>query len=129
MEQKGFTLIETMIVFVTLGIIAAAVMPGCGLHIDYSDGERTGVIYKLSNKGMICKTWEGEMNLGGASADGNGQMVPNQWRFTVKDKSILPKIQEAAKSGKRITVHYKEVVGNWPCETSSGGYFVDKVIE
>lgn len=35
----------------------------CGYH--YSSGARVGKPYKLSLKGFVNKTWEGEMVLGG----------------------------------------------------------------
>ena len=31
------------------------------LHWSYSTGERAGWVQKLSHKGWLCKTWEGEM--------------------------------------------------------------------
>ena len=33
------------------------------LHWSYSSGERAGWIQKLSDKGWVCKTWEGELAL------------------------------------------------------------------
>ncbi|MDE2000526.1 MAG: hypothetical protein KGI91_10380 [Burkholderiales bacterium] len=33
------------------------------LHWSYSSGERAGWIQKLSKKGWVCKTWEGELAL------------------------------------------------------------------
>jgi hypothetical protein len=75
------------------------VLSGC---FDYSDGSRVGVVTKLSRKGLICKTWEGQMNLGGmktvtvTSSDGKSSMdqtVPNTFDFTVEDLSLLPKFK------------------------------------
>ena len=31
------------------------------LNWSYSEGERAGWVQKLSDKGWVCKTWEGEM--------------------------------------------------------------------
>jgi len=31
------------------------------LQVVYSDGERVGYIQKISRKGWVCKTWEGEL--------------------------------------------------------------------
>ena len=33
------------------------------LSWSYSSGERAGWVQKLSNKGWLCKTWEGELAL------------------------------------------------------------------
>ena len=35
------------------------------LNWSYSSGERAGFLQKVSHKGWICKTWEGELSLGG----------------------------------------------------------------
>ena len=35
------------------------------LRYDYSEGERAGYIQKFSRKGWLCKTWEGELAMGG----------------------------------------------------------------
>lgn len=53
----------------------------------YSDGERTGVITKFSHKGMLIKTWEGELNMGGFDQGG----VATIWAFSVDDPVIVEK--------------------------------------
>lgn len=66
---------------------------------NYSDGVRVGVPYKLSRKGLVVPTWEGEMNLGGVrkktDEDGNTQLVPNrswdlraQLRLTISSSQL-----------------------------------------
>ena len=78
--------------FAALGI--ALLLAGCG---EYSDGVRIGTIQKFSYKGLVAKTWEGEMLLGGlkrkTSTDSNGNsstsMVANIWAFTVEDPALI----------------------------------------
>jgi hypothetical protein len=45
----------------------------CGLA--YSDGTRSGVLTKVSRKGYVFKTYEGEMNIGGFN-QGDGTIMP-----------------------------------------------------
>jgi hypothetical protein len=114
MHKKGFTLIDLLIWIAILGIlfVTAAGPVGIlvGIPIEYSSGERTGVVVKLSQKGYIWKTWEGEMNLGGMSADAGGVAVPKIWKFSVVDSSIVTQLQEKATKGLRTTIVYKELV-------------------
>ena len=49
---------------VVLGAIALFVIYILiALNWSYSTGERAGFLQKVSNKGWICKTWEGELSL------------------------------------------------------------------
>jgi hypothetical protein len=79
-----------------------------GAFPNYSEGERSGTVYKLSHKGLIFKSYEGEMNLGGMAADANGSMVANTFQFSVRDPAVVAKINEAATSGKRVTLSYTQ---------------------
>ncbi|MGZ9076524.1 MAG: hypothetical protein ACXW13_12200, partial [Burkholderiaceae bacterium] len=47
---------------------------------NYSTGERAGWVQKLSRKGWLCKTWEGEMAM--VSMPG---AIPEKFLFTVRD--------------------------------------------
>ena len=88
----------------------------------YSTGERVGWVQKLSKKGWICKTWEGELTM--ISMPG---AVPEKFPFTVRDTAVADRINRAM--GKRVALHYEEKVG---LPTSCFGetrYFVTRVTE
>jgi len=70
----------------------------------YSTGERAGWVQKLSRKGWLCKTWEGELSL--VSMPG---AAPEKFVFTVWDDSVADKI--TAVMGKRVSLSYDEKVG------------------
>jgi hypothetical protein len=120
-----------------IAMLAALPLAGC---YEYSAGDRAGVINKFSKKGLICKTWEGEMVLGGfknkklsnIGADGSvsysTQMAANVFEFTVEDPKLVSKIQDALNSGEPVMLHYSQEFISWPCRTSSdGNYFVTGV--
>ena len=91
---------------VLLGFIIAAVLGFTAftwltLHWSYSDGERAGFLQKLSRKGWICKTWEGEMAL--VTLPGT---VAEKFLFTVRDDEVAKQLN--ADIGKRVTVHYEQ---------------------
>ena len=71
------------------------------LHWSYSTGERAGYIQKISKKGWLCKTWEGELamaNLPGA--------MPQIFNFSVRDDKVAADIGRA--SGQRVSLTYEE---------------------
>jgi hypothetical protein len=70
----------------------------------YSEGERAGWIQKFSNKGWLCKTWEGEMAM--VSMPGS---MSEKFFFTVWDDATADQINKLM--GKRVSLHYEEKVG------------------
>lgn len=71
---------------------------------NYSSGERAGWVQKLSRKGWICKTWEGELAM--ITMPGAAQ---EKFHFTVWDDQIARQINAAM--GMRVSLHYDEKVG------------------
>jgi hypothetical protein len=74
------------------------------LKWSYSSGERAGWVQKLSNKGWVCKTWEGELAL--VSLPGS---IPEKFAFTIHDEAVAEQVTKAM--GKRVALHYEEKVG------------------
>jgi hypothetical protein len=80
------------------------------LHFaNYSSGFRAGVPTKISNKGVIIKTYEGTMNIGGLTNSQEGA-IPTTWDFTVKKSadSVITKIDRAILNGNRVKLMYRE---------------------
>ena len=74
------------------------------LNWSYSSGERAGFLQKVSNKGWICKTWEGEQSL--VSLPG---ATPEKFLFTVRDDAVVAQLNAAM--GKRVTLNYEQHKG------------------
>lgn len=90
------------------------------LNYTYSEGERAGYIQKISRKGWICKTWEGDLAM--ASLPGQLPMI---FSFSVRDDAVAHQIEKLA--GQRVSLGYEEHPG---VPTSCFGetrYFVVKV--
>lgn len=88
-----------IVLAVLLGLAAAWVW--LTLNWSYADGERAGYVQKLSRKGWLCKTWEGEIAM--VTMPG---AIPEKFEFTVHDDSVAQKINALA--GKRVVLHYKQ---------------------
>lgn len=73
-------------------------------HWSYSTGERAGWVQKFSNKGWVCKTWEGELAL--VSLPGS---TPEKFLFTVHDDAVAAQITHVM--GKRVSLHYEQKMG------------------
>ena len=120
LRRKFFILLGILLLLVVIyGLFAA--------NYVYSDGNRAGIVRKISHKGFVMKTWEGEMqtgiSLGGQIGGGD------LWQFTSENNpDLIAALDKAAQSGKRVSLHYREK----PYQFSFLGdtrYFVDKVEE
>lgn len=105
---------------VTLVAAVFAAYTWVALTWNYSEGERAGFMQKLSKKGWLCKTWEGELSL--VALPG---AAPEKFLFTVRDDAVADKINKLV--GQRVSLVYAEHKG---VPTSCFGdtpYFVSDV--
>jgi hypothetical protein len=92
------------------------------LNWSYSKGERAGFLQKLSSKGWVCKTWEGELSLvaiPGAS--------PEKFLFTVRKTEVVGQLN--ALMGKRVALDYEQHKGLPSSCWGETEYFVTGVRE
>ena len=100
----------------------------------YSDGDREGVMMKISRKGDIFKTYEGEIMQPGFRA-GAGSINSNNFKFTAVDDVVSKKLGDA--TGKTVKVHYVQYRRSLPWRgenynadnAETGQYVVDSVLE
>ncbi|MEQ1734185.1 MAG: hypothetical protein ABL940_10955 [Bacteroidia bacterium] len=92
----------------------------------YSEGMRAGTLVKLSKKGYLFKTWEGELSqtmfVGDQSAASSTSKL---WEFSVNgnNEALVNQLNEALLSGRRIKLNYEEkyLVFSWQGDTK---YFI-----
>jgi hypothetical protein len=72
------------------------------LSYTYSSGTRTGWVQKLSKKGWVCKTWEGELAM--ATAPG---VSPQIFTFTIRNDSLAQALTKDMGTG-RVAMEYDE---------------------
>lgn len=108
-------------VLLVLGIIVLFVLYALAARFfTYSSGERAGFVQKFSQKGWLCKTWEGEM----AQTTQPG-VPPLIWDFTVRSDSIAAAINSQV--GKRVALHYRQHKGVPTTCFGETEYYVDGV--
>jgi len=106
--------------FVAVVVAVLAAYIWVALHWSYSEGERAGFMQKLSSKGWLCKTWEGELSL--VALPG---AAPEKFIFTVRDDDVAAKINQLV--GQRVSLVYEQHKG---LPTSCFGeteYFVNDI--
>jgi hypothetical protein len=93
-----------------IAILVVSLLAGGALYTwltltwSYSRGERVGYVRKLSLKGWVCKTWEGQLSL--VSIPGTSLET---FYFTVRDDAVSERIQKDL--GKRVSLHYEQHKG------------------
>lgn len=87
-----------------------------------SEGTRTGTLYKISKKGKIFKTYEGQIQLAGSTIVSKA----STWDFSVVDAETYVRLQEF--EGKNVRLHYKEMVEAFPWQGDTD-YMVYQVEE
>ena len=91
---------------IVLWLVAIAIVGIVGftwltLNWTYSTGDRAGYVQKLSRKGVICKTWEGEMAM--VTMPGT---VAEKFYFSVRDDAVAAQLN--ATLGRRVRLHYEQ---------------------
>jgi len=84
-----------------VAIVGFALYTFATLSFSYSKGERVGFVQKISRRGWVCKTYEGELamvNMAGQQAE--------KFFFTVRDEAVAKKIEAFA--GHRLSLDYEE---------------------
>jgi hypothetical protein len=91
----------------------------------YSDGYRSGLMQKLSHKGNMFKTYEGELVMSSVSSTNNVALASEKFYFSVPSDSVAKVLQDY--EGKQVKVHYQQKNGKlfWRGESE---YLVDEVI-
>lgn len=100
-KRRGKWLLIALGVLVVMPALVFALWSWIALSYTYSSGTRAGYIQKFSEKGWVCKTWEGELsmvNIPGAAQE--------RWFFSVRDDSVAAAI--LGMMGSRVALTYEE---------------------
>jgi hypothetical protein len=97
-------------------------------YASYSEGVRAGTVIKLSKKGVVFKTWEGQLSLNSFGAVKSDNQLSEVFEFSVEkgQDSLYHELEEVSLSGERINLYYVERYAILPWRGSTK-YFVEKV--
>ena len=90
----------------------------------YSEGYRAGLLQKFSHKGMLIKTYEGELILSSVSSNKDVALASEKFFFTLTNKALIRQLDTL--QGDMIIVHYRQKNGTifWRGDSE---YLVDSV--
>lgn len=110
-------------------VAALALVAAVGYYIvagmTYSEGSRAGYLIKISKKGVVFKTYEGQLNLAGMGLGGVANLTEdNVWNFTAANETVYYQLQN--NEGKKVALYYKQRYHTFPWQGETD-YFVYKV--
>ena len=119
-KKKRNKLLIALLILVIVPAVIIALWIWVTLGYTYAMGERAGFVQKISKKGWLCKTWEGEL----AMANLPGTM-PQIFTFTVRSDSIAHVLEQNA--GKQVSLTYEQHRGIPSSCFGETEYFVTRV--
>lgn len=106
-----------------IAIIGAGAYFGA-CNLTYSKGQRAGLLNKVSYKGVVWKTYEGELNMGSFDTDEVSGVIGNTWSFSVWKDDIYEQLQEY--QGQQVKLFYRQKYKAMPWQGDTD-YFIYKV--
>jgi hypothetical protein len=103
-SKRKYWKLWLVLILLVLPALALAGYTWVSLHYAYSSGERVGYVQKISQKGWLCKTWEGELAM--TTLPGT---APQIFEFSVRDDATAHRIEQAA--GQRMALSYEQHKG------------------
>ena len=119
-KKKRNSVLKVLLALLLIPAVIVALWIWVTLGYTYAVGERAGYVQKISKKGWLCKTWEGEL----AMANLPGTM-PQIFSFTVRNDSIAHVIEQNA--GKQVSLTYEQHRGIPSSCFGETEYFVTRV--
>ena len=119
-KKKRNKLLIGLLILLVVPAVIIALWIWVTLGYTYAMGERAGFVQKISKKGWLCKTWEGEL----AMANLPGTM-PQIFTFTVRSDSIAQVLEQNA--GKQVSLTYEQHRGIPSSCFGDTEYFVSRV--
>ena len=119
-KKKRNKVLMVLLALLLVPAVIVALWIWVTLGYTYAVGERAGYVQKISKKGWLCKTWEGEL----AMANLPGTM-PQIFSFTVRNDSIAHVIEQNA--GKQVSLTYEQHRGVPSACFGETEYFVTRV--
>ncbi len=82
----------------------------------YEEGVMAGKVLRISQKGLIFKTYEGKLNLETFGALKGASPIAESFDFSVESnqKELIKQLEEVALSGERINLHFKKRYMTFP---------------
>lgn len=101
---KNHKLVTIILLVILVPITVFVLWAWITLSFSYSSGERAGFLQKVSKKGWVCKTWEGEIQLTAMPG-----AAPEIFTFTVRSDSLAQVLNKL--NGQKVVLEYQQHKG------------------
>lgn len=124
-----YGLAGAFLVLMALMVGMRADSPRGWLH--YSDGARVGKVISFERSGLIWRTYEGVLDMGGTTVTPYGDEIRNLWEFSIAetdaDNLLIDTLMEAQVMDRTVRLHYQQDAITLPWRSSTGRhvYHVD----
>lgn len=94
----------------------------------YDEGVRAGTVLRVSKKGIVFKTYEGQLNLETFGALRGASPIAEAFDFSVEgdNTGVIQDLQQVALTGERVNLHYKKRYLTFPWRGDTK-YFITRV--
>lgn len=124
-KRKTISMLKkTLIMLVVVAIVVFSFL----YWATYESGVMAGKVLRLSEKGVIFKTYEGKLNLETFGALKGASPIAESFDFSVEgsQQEVIKTLQEVALSGERVNLHFKKRYAQFPWRGETK-YFVTEV--
>jgi hypothetical protein len=125
LKNKTMKIIRKIVIFgLLIGIVAFSIM----YFVSYESGFMAGKILRLSEKGILFKTYEGKINLETFGAMKGVSPIAESFDFSVgkSDPELIKELEQVALSGERVNLFFVKyyIAFPWRGDTK---YFATKI--
>jgi hypothetical protein len=115
------------IIFLSLLVIAIAVFAFL-YWATYEEGVMAGKVLRISEKGMLFKTYEGKINLETFGALRGASPIAESFDFSVykSEKELIEELRRVSLSGERVNLYFEKHYLTFPWRGDTK-YFVTRV--
>jgi hypothetical protein len=119
---------KIMKVIAIIGMVALVVFFSFRYWGVYDEGIKAGTVLRLSKKGILFKTYEGQLNLGTFGALKGASPIAESFDFSVENDNdqAIKDLESVALSGERVNLHYIKRYSIFPWRGDTK-YFVTHV--
>jgi len=119
---------KIFLVLFALGFIVLITIFSFRYWAVYDEGIRAGRILRISKKGMVFKTYEGQLNLETFGALKGASPIMEAFDFSVEsdNQELIKEIEAVALSGERVNLHYIKRYSTFPWRGDTK-YFAVKI--
>ncbi len=125
-KRKRGHFFRNLLILVVLILIGVGIFAWFGV---YDEGVRAGNVVRISKKGMVFKTYEGQLNLQSFGALKGTSPFAETFDFSVEKgrEDVVRELEAVALSGQRVNLHYIKRYFAFPWRGDTK-YFITQVV-